>query len=104
MLKICTFVTKKNFMFEGFITEENVEKLKSLGLQWVHSCRHPDDPERGVRFNYKTLWVKYNGIWYRYHQMNLGSLIYDFLYCKNNVDVKNKLESLVDNLQMEIFL
>ena len=91
-------------MFEELITAENVDKLKSLGLKWVYHTRHPEDPERGVRFNYKTIWVCYDNIWYRYSIMNLGSLIYDFLPCKNGDDIKRKIESLLGELKLEAFI
>ena len=97
------FYIKKN-MFEELITAENVDKLKNLGLKWVYNTRHPEDPERGVRFNFKTIWVYYDSVWYRYSQMNLGSLIYDFLPCKNNIDVKRKIESLLNERKMEAFI
>jgi hypothetical protein len=90
-------------MFEELITAENVDKLKNLGLKWVYHTHHPEDPELGIHFNYKTIWVYYDSVWYRYSQLNLGSLIYDFLPCKNSRDIKLKIEFLLKERKMEVF-
>lgn len=88
-------------MFEDVITAENVEKLRNLGVYWKYNNSNPDNTKCD-KFVNKQLWLNYNKHWYRYHNTNLGSLIFEFLYCNNSVSINETIDRLVKENKLEV--